>query len=153
MSKRVLILPLIFTLAAAGAADAQYGGGLGGGGGMGGGMGGGGIGGAHHGGRQQHEDPTPEPAPDPDANKPLPPTTPLAKVQIIGVITGIDAPSGRVTITYDEVDALNWPRGTTPFQVERPELLTGLSVGEKVRFHVESQQISSISPLPAPQSQ
>ena len=63
------------------------------------------------------------------------------------MITAIDAANGRVTITYDQVDALNWPRGTTPFAVEKPALLTGLSVGEKVHFHVESQQISSIAPI------
>lgn len=143
MSKRILILPLMLILAAASAADAQYGGGGMGGGGMGGGMGGG-----HHGGRQQSVDPTP-PAPDPDADKPLPPTTPLAKVQITGVITRIEPSSNRVTISYDEVDALNWPAGTTPFVVEKPDLLTGLSVGQKVRFHVESQQISSIVPIDA----
>ncbi len=73
----------------------------------------------------------------------------LSKVQITGVITAINPASGRVTISYDDVDALNWPAGTMPFQVEKPGLLTGLSVGEKVRFHVESQQISEIAPFTA----
>ena len=66
---------------------------------------------------------------------------------IDGVVTRIDPAAGRVTIAYDEVDALNWPRGTMAFGVERSGLLNGLSVGEKVRFHVESQTISAIEPI------
>ena len=108
---------------------------------------GGGGGGHRGGGRQKQRDPDPAPAPDPNATKPQSHMGALAKVQITGVITRIDPSSGRVTISYDEVDALNWPAGTMPFQVEKPELITGLSVGEKVRFHVESQQISEIGPI------
>ncbi len=139
MSKRLAIL-LFALVFAAGGAEAQYGGG------MGGGMGGGG--GGHRGGGRHKQAPNPPPGssapgqPRPSARE----TTP-DKAQINGVITAIDTASGRVTIRYDQVDALNWPAGTTPFAVEKPSLLTGLSVGEKVRFHVESQQVSSIEPI------
>ncbi len=147
MSRRILLLPLILALTAAGAAEAQYGGG-----GMGGGMGGGGMGGGgRHGGGRQKQDKTAPPAPAAD-QKPSSPRTPLSKVQISGTITRIDPATGRVTIAYEEVDALNWPAGTTPFAVEKPALLQGLSVGEKVRFHVESQQISAIEPVGPPAS-
>ncbi len=147
MSRRILLLPLILALAVAGAAEAQYGGG-----GMGGGMGGGGMGGGgggRHGGGRKGQDKAPAPAPAAE-QKPPAPRTPLSKVQINGTITRIDPASGRVTIAYEEVDALNWPAGTTPFAVEKPALLEGLSVGEKVRFHLESQQISTIVPAAAP---
>jgi len=137
MSARIILL-LVALLVVATAAEAQYGGG------MGGGMGGGGR---HGGGRHRQDQAPPSSAPDPDAAKPPPRQSPLSKVLITGVITRIDPSGGRVTISYDEVDALNWPAGTTPFQVEKPSLLEGLTVGEKVRFHVESQQISSIEPI------
>ena len=138
MSRRILILPIVFALVAAGAAEAQYGGG------MGGGMGGGGR---HGGGRHKQDRDAPPASSAPGDQAPAKSQGPLAKVQITGVVTRIDAATGRVTISYDEVDALNWPAGTTPFQVEKPSLMDGLTVGEKVRFHLESQQISSIEPI------
>jgi Cu/Ag efflux protein CusF len=138
ISKRFAVI-LLAGLIVAGAAKAQYGGGMGGG--MGGG-GGGHRGGGRH--RQNQDQPPPasgaQPAPPPRQSA-------LGKVQIDGTITAIDTANGRVTIAYGEVDALNWPAGTTPFQVEKPSLLTGLSVGEKVRFHIESQQIATIEPI------
>ncbi len=66
------------------------------------------------------------------------------------MIRAIDPQNGRVTIAYDEVDALNWPAGTTPFVVSKPALLQGAQVGEKVRFHIESQEVTDLLPY-APQ--
>jgi Cu/Ag efflux protein CusF len=43
------------------------------------------------------------------------------------------------------VDALDWPAGTMPFVVAKPALLDGATVGEKVRFKLESQQISELT--------
>lgn len=138
MSKRFLPLILV-VLAAAGAAQAQYGGGMGGGGE--GGMGG------HHGARR-HRD-RPSGPPDGGPGRPDRPQreADLGKVQIVGVIRAIDPAQGRVTIAYRPVDALNWPAGTTPFEVAKPALLQGLSVGESVRFHLDSQQITAIAPI------
>jgi len=137
MSKRFAVI-LLAGLLVAGAAQAQYGGG-----GMGGGMGGGGHRG---GGRHRQDQDQPPPAPGEPVRAPMRQTA-LGKVQIDGTIVAIDPAGGRVTISYDEVEALNWPAGTTPFQVEKTSLLEGLSVGEKVRFHIESQQISTIAPI------
>ena len=145
MSKHVFLVltALLFT---AGAAEAQFTGGGMSGGGMGGGAMGGG-GGHGGGGRRQQAPPEPpaESAP-PEHPKPGRETAP-DKAQITGVIIAIDTANGRVTIRYDEVDALNWPAGTTPFTVEKPSLLSGLAVGQKVHFHVQSQQVSSIEPI------
>jgi Cu/Ag efflux protein CusF len=70
----------------------------------------------------------------------------LNKVEIVGVVTAIDSAAGRITIAYEPVDALNWPAGTRPFPVEETSLLQGVSVGEKVRFRIESQEISALEP-------
>ncbi len=138
MSKHVFVV-LIAVLFAAGAADAQYGGGMGGGAGG---------GGAHRGAGRHRQAPDPPPGSSaPEQAKPSRRETAPDKAQITGVITAIDTASGRVTISYDEVDALNWPRGTTAFAVEKPSLLAGLGVGEKVRFRIESQQVSWIEPI------
>jgi Cu/Ag efflux protein CusF len=136
MPKRAILFAFAMLLAA-GAAEAQYGGGMGGGSG----------GGHRGGGRHKQQPPDPPPASSAEAPRPSGREAAPDKAQITGVITAIDPASGRVTISYDQVDALNWPRGTTPFAVEKPALLAGLSVGEKVRFHVESQQISAIAPI------
>ena len=137
-SRRILLTTLILSLATAGAAEAQYGGGAGGGG-----MGGGG----RHGGGGRRQDKGDAPRPTGDQPRPSVRQANLAKVMIDGVVTRIEPASGRVTISYQEVEALSWPAGTMPFAVEKPSLLEGLTVGEKVRFHVESQQISSIEAI------
>lgn len=77
---------------------------------------------------------------------PAPPLKATSTIEIIGVIKAIDASNNRVTIAYDDVEALSWPAGTMPFVVSKAELLKGASVGEKVRFKIESQQISSLAP-------
>jgi Cu/Ag efflux protein CusF len=147
LSKRLIPI-MVLSLFAATAAHAQYGGGGMGGGGMGGGgMGGGGGGmgggGGHggHGGRSRPQsDPTATPAPAATPEKPV------SSIQIVGVIKAIDPGADRVTIAYEDVQALNWPAGTMPFQVSKTALLKGATVGEKVRFTLESQQIASLTP-------
>ena len=125
------ILPvLMICLAAAGAAHAQSGGARG--------HGGGGRGKPPSGGSSQPPDSAPAPTPR---------STPANQVEIVGVITAIDPASERITISYDEVEALNWPAGTTPFAVSRTDLLKDAAVGEKVRFKLDSQQISELKPF------
>ncbi len=77
------------------------------------------------------------------------PPKPVDEVEIVGVVTGIDLDAQRVTIAYDAVDALNWPHGTMPFAVYKPELLKTVTVGERVRFKLDSQRITELTPVPA----
>ena len=76
-----------------------------------------------------------------------PRSLPMNQIEIVGVITAIDPGSDRVTIAYDAVEALNWPAGTMPFVVSKATLLTGAIVGEKVRFKLDSEQISDLKPF------
>ena len=122
------LLPLLVCLLAATAAYAQPGGGGGGRG-----RGGGGSGSSSGGGTA------------PSAPKRAP--TPVNQLQIIGVVKAIDTASGRVTISYDAVEAINWPPGTQPFPVAKSAMLDGVTVGEKVRFTVDSGEISSLKPF------
>ena len=59
------------------------------------------------------------------------------------MVKAVDADTGRITISYDTVEALNWPPGTQPFPVAKSALLNGVTVGEKVRFSLDSGQIST----------
>jgi Cu/Ag efflux protein CusF len=52
-----------------------------------------------------------------------------------------------MTIAYEAVDALNLPAGTESFPVSKNELLKKAAVGEKVRFTLDSHQISSLQPF------
>ena len=72
--------------------------------------------------------------------------TPANEIDIVGVIKAIGPEPDRITISYDAVDALNWPAGTLPFVVSKPALMQGVTVGEKVRFRLDSQQISDLRP-------
>jgi Cu/Ag efflux protein CusF len=86
----------------------------------------------------------PSPA-GPSAPKRAP--TPVDKLEIIGVIKEIDRGTGRVTIAYEPVEALGWPAGAQPFPVAKSALLEGATVGEKVRFSLDSGQISALKPF------
>ncbi|HZC15350.1 MAG TPA: copper-binding protein [Caulobacteraceae bacterium] len=134
------ILPyLAIGLLAAGAAHAQFGGGGGPGGGYGGGHGHGGPGGGGPSGSSSSSSTS--------AAAPRPRLIPPDLVEIVGVIQAIDADSNRMTIAYEPVEALNWPAGSMPFVVAEPDLFKGVSVGEKVRFRMESQQIYDLKPF------
>jgi Cu/Ag efflux protein CusF len=133
MFKRWSAVLLCLTVATV--AHAQPGGGGHGGGG---GGGRGGHGGGSSGGSSS------APAPD-SAPKHAP--TPVNQLEIVGVIKAIDPSTDRVTIAYEAVEALNWPPGTQPFPVAKTALLEGATVGEKVRFTVDSGQIATLKPF------
>jgi Cu(I)/Ag(I) efflux system protein CusF len=70
----------------------------------------------------------------------------MNQVEIVGVVKAIDLDARRVTIAYDAVDELNWPHGTMPFTAYKADLLKTVSVGERVRFTLDSQQINTLAP-------
>jgi Cu/Ag efflux protein CusF len=72
---------------------------------------------------------------------------PTSKIDIIGVVKQIAPAGDRVTIAYEEADALNWPAGTNTFVVAKTELLKDVTAGEKVRFRLDSQEISYLAPF------
>jgi Cu/Ag efflux protein CusF len=126
MSKRLILIVICLLFGTA--AYAQGGGGHGRGGGGGGG------------GRSPR---SPAPASG-SAAAPKAAPQPLTKLEIVGVVRAIDLAAGRVTIAYEAVEALDWPAGTMPFPVAKSALLDGVTVGEKVRFSLDSSQISAL---------
>jgi len=74
------------------------------------------------------------------------PPKPTNQIEIVGVVKAIDPEAQRVTIAYDAVEGLNWPHGTMPFAVYKPDLLKTVTVGERVRFKLDSQQITELTP-------
>ncbi|HZZ32271.1 MAG TPA: copper-binding protein [Phenylobacterium sp.] len=136
MLKRLSLILIV--LMAASVAHAQMGGG-GGGGRGGGGRGGGGGGGGSK--------PSSAPA---TPSAPRARATPVNQIQIVGVVKEIDTQTGRVTIAYDPVEAINWPAGSQPFPVAKSALLGAATVGQKVRFTLDSGQISTLTPFDAP---
>jgi len=102
------------------------------------------AGGRGHGGRGKPPSGGAAPGAGP-ASAPRP--TLVNEIEIVGVVTAVDPASERITIAYDAVEALNWPAGTTPFAVSRTGLLKDVAVGEKVRFKLDSQQISDLRPF------
>ena len=132
MKIQTACLALALCLLTASAANAQFGGGHGGGG-----RGGGGGGGQPPSGSSSSG------GGGPPAAKGVPPD----QIDIVGVVQSIDPATDRITIAYQPVDALDWPSGTKPFEVAKSALLTGVTVGEKVRFRLESLQIYVLEPF------
>ena len=99
-----------------------------------------------------HGIPAPEPRsrPAPRASAPpirAAPPVDLTKVEGVGIVRAIDTGAGRLTISYEPIAPLNWPAGTMPFVVGKTSLLTNVTVGQKVRFRIESQQIVDLRPF------
>ena len=138
--KRTLVLALTLAVVAGGPALAQMGGGMGG---MGGGGMGGGHGGGNHGGGSA---PPSSDAQGPRMTDRITGDKPESQIEITGVVKAIDRDTGRMTIAYDPVEELNWPRGTMPFPVAQPKLLDLATVGQRVRFKLDSHEIYEIRP-------
>ena len=103
--------------------------------------------GHHGGGGKGHGGPSGTAAPASPSSAPPARTVQPDKADIVGVVQAIDPKADRITISYQPVEALNWPAGTMPFVVAKTALLTGVTVGEKVRFRIESQQIYVLQPF------
>lgn len=96
-----------------------------------------------------------QPAPRPASRSPRPPAVApptvapkkLSEMEGIGVVRAIDPAAGRITISYEPIEVLNWPSGTMPFRVGKAALLDGVAVGTKVRFRLESQEITALKPF------
>ncbi|MBS0410890.1 MAG: copper-binding protein [Proteobacteria bacterium] len=138
MRRRFAIL-LLAGLLAAGTAWAQVGGG-----GPDGGEYGGPGGGRGHGGHGRGDGDASRPR-KPD--RPPPPDKPVNQIEIVGVVRAIDPRTEQITIAYEAVDALNWQPGVLPFVVGKSAMLNAVSVGQKVRFKLDSQRISDIRPF------
>jgi hypothetical protein len=135
--RRVVPLLAIFLLFAT-SAQAQFGGG---------GMGGGGMGGGHARGGGGRSAPSDTSSPAPPPIPPPKPAKPENQIEIVGVVQAVDPGASRVTIAYDANDELNWPRGVMPFSVYKSDLLKTVTVGEKVRFTLDGQQIAELRPF------
>lgn len=59
-----------------------------------------------------------------------------------GVVKGLDATLGTVTLEHEPVPALQWSAMTMPFRIS-PELAKGLKVGQKVDVEFEAQGMSA----------
>lgn len=57
-----------------------------------------------------------------------------------GEVRKIDTAAAKVTLRHEAINNLGMPPMTMVFQVADPSLLTGLKVGDSVRFAVERAQ-------------
>lgn len=54
----------------------------------------------------------------------------------VGTVTEIDAAKGMVTLDHGDIAELQWPAMKMGFAI-KPELLTGIKVGDKVAFEID----------------
>ena len=141
MRRRTLLITLA-ALGVASTAAAQMGGMGGGGGSMGGGRGRG-----NHGGQKPSDSSSSSAKPPTSPNTP---EKPVSEIDMFGVISAVDPKTQRLTIAYEANDALNLPKGEQPFEVAKTDLMTGAAVGERVRFRIDSHQISYLTPWKPP---
>lgn len=56
-----------------------------------------------------------------------------------GEVRKVDAAAQKITLRHGPIASIGMPPMTMVFEVARPELLEGVSLGEKVRFQVQQQ--------------
>jgi hypothetical protein len=86
---------------------------------------------------------------------PLPPAIkPFAanQIDIVGVVREI-GPNDRITIEYEETPALTLPAGSRQFVIAKMSLLKDITVGEHVRFRLDSQEVNVLAPFDGDRSQ
>lgn len=54
----------------------------------------------------------------------------------VGTVTDIDATKNMVTLDHGSISELRWPAMKMSFSI-KPELLTGIKVGDKVNFEID----------------
>ncbi len=52
----------------------------------------------------------------------------------VGVVRKIDLKTGTVNLDHEAVPSLKWPAMNMSYKVQRPDLLKGVAVGQKVQF-------------------
>jgi Cu/Ag efflux protein CusF len=70
--------------------------------------------------------------------EPVTPPAAQAPAMSEGVVRKIDVANGKVTLKHGPIANLDMPGMTMVFRVQPPELMTGLKVGDTVKFHAES---------------
>jgi len=68
-----------------------------------------------------------------------PATPPAAQASAMteGVVRKIDPANAKITLKHGPIVNLDMPGMTMVFRVQPPELLSGIKVGDKVKFHAE----------------
>ena len=56
-----------------------------------------------------------------------------------GEVRKVDAAAQKITLRHGPIASIGMPPMTMVFEVEKPELLEGVSAGEKVKFQVQQQ--------------
>jgi Cu(I)/Ag(I) efflux system periplasmic protein CusF len=77
-------------------------------------------------------------APTPTAEQAYP------QSQGVGVVQAIDEASGTVTIAHEPIESLGWPAMTMPFKIARPNVLDGVTVGERIEFTLQGRDMSAV---------
>jgi len=61
-----------------------------------------------------------------------------------GVVKAIDPATGTVTISHEPIAELSWPAMTMAFKVAQPDLLKGITVGNKVQFALQGKTMAAV---------
>ena len=69
--------------------------------------------------------------------EPVTPPAAQASVMSEGVVRKIDAANAKVTLRHGPIVNLDMPPMSMVFRVQPSELLSGIKVGDKVKFHAE----------------
>ncbi|MEY4472452.1 MAG: hypothetical protein RL671_756 [Pseudomonadota bacterium] len=66
----------------------------------------------------------------------MPMATQMKHDRAAGTVTAIDTVKGMITLNHGAMDGLGWPAMTMAFSI-KPELLSGIKVGDKVNFEID----------------
>jgi Cu(I)/Ag(I) efflux system periplasmic protein CusF len=79
------------------------------------------------------------PAAMPAATAPAP-----AENRGVGVVQAIDTANATVTIAHEPIATLGWPAMTMAFKVAPPDVLDGVSPGQRIEFTLQGRDMSAV---------
>ena len=62
----------------------------------------------------------------------------------IGTVKSVDTKKGTVTLDHQAINELSWPAMTMSFKVAKAELLNGITVGQRVNFTLQWNDMSPV---------
>ncbi len=65
-------------------------------------------------------------------------TAPAALKLTAGEVRKVDVDTGKLTIRHEPIENLEMPAMTMVFKADKPELLSGLKAGDRIRFRAET---------------
>jgi len=69
---------------------------------------------------------------------------PAGAIAGVGTVTAVDATAGTISLDHEPIAAISWPAMSMQFTAEKPAILHGIAVGDRVSFEIKNATETSV---------